>query len=122
MLPLQKALRSCVRSRARTFSIGASGDRVSQMACTPQETLAPSSWVTLSWSTGNQHEKPPSARGAVNPGYSNEKINAMVQHGRGHQADVQRGGVRKFNACHYGELSYQESQMCGQGQLGLEML
>lgn len=69
-------------ARACTLSIGASGDSVSQMACTPRDTLAPSSWVTPSWSTGNQHEKPPSARGVVvNSGDSNEKINAMVQHG-----------------------------------------
>lgn len=70
---------------------------------------------------GNQHEKPPGACRAVNPIYSHEKITAALQHGQGHEADVQRGGGRKFNACHYGELSYQESQMCGQGGLGLGM-
>lgn len=88
----------------------------------PLGNTGPSFWVAPSWSMGNQHEKPPSAHRVVNPVYSNEKINAMVQHGQGHQAGVQRGGGRKCNACRYGELSYQESQMCGQGRLGLEML
>jgi len=58
----------------------------------PRETPAPSSWVAPSWSAGNRHEKPLSAHRVVNPVCSKEKINAAVQHGQGHQADVQRGG------------------------------